>query len=517
MLSASRPSSRPIIAGSIPLPVREFKQALGRTGFTVWAQLCALRDPRGVCTATVAEIAGEKLCHRYVRKGLEILRRMHLVVRVKGVHATAYRRARVVVGVVGRDVRGDVVLVHGDAWRALRMAYQWGGTRDGAGRKKVAADQLDLGEPLHPTDCAISSEPAALEVTDCAISSEPAAGAGEKIQKSEIAKEIFQEGPFVNQEGPFVSEGFSRGAVCNSASSTCNSENDPLRSRGLESAPPYGGCTRARALSRSDPILTIPVVASLQQESCAPPSGAVISTDVVGCGRKSPGRWDYPGVPPVPDEIKPVCTPPPPPIDPTRPVGEQVELLARTWENAVSHHYLDGRDCWTFKRYGGALNSPHYRLLRKAIEQFDEHQIAPAAWLAFAFDTWDSLGDDTPEEKPKRRKRKKAKRKPPPLKWAFGPDFITKWRGWFRRENAETVLGGRLLFTDKHRELIHRHTVMRYRLLALNGPTPTQIRREVHKVFPDGLYERLVEAVKIEVKREQDAINHRARFGGWIW
>ena len=236
-------SVRPIVAGSIPLPVREFKQALGRVGFTVWVQLCALRDARGVCTATIAEIAGKKLRERYVKKGLEILRRMHLVESVKDVHAPQHRRARVVVGVVGRDMRGDVVLVHGDAWRSMQLAMRWGGNRQGAGNRKfIDTNQEPVSDRPHTDrshsleveegNCAIRMEHEEHPSTDCAIRMKTADDPTEVRHGSESTQDSFQEGPLTNQEGPLTAPDQSRGAVDPAENVRCGSDNRPLRSRG---------------------------------------------------------------------------------------------------------------------------------------------------------------------------------------------------------------------------------------------------------------------------------------------
>jgi hypothetical protein len=188
----------------------------------------------------------------------------------------------------------------------------------------------------------------------------------------------------------------------------------------------------------------------------------------------------------------------------------QVEFLAATWEQAVSHRYLGGKACGTFRRRGGVLGSEHFDMMVEAAGCMLEHEIAPAAWLAFSFDVWD-------EQQCKNGKGRRRKLKPPPLTWAYSPDRLNARRGWFRTALANLVLGGQLTFLPAHRELVGRHARMRAALLRMQNPTNTEVAAVVARFFPDGCYAQLAERACNESKAQQVKLKRRAARGEWIW
>lgn len=440
-----------------------FAKYLGRSAFEVWDRLCKLRDNGNRCTSTVREIAGDRLAERNVRKGLARLRELALVESEPGASGTG-RRVRVVHGV---EREPGSVLVPPDVAAKLRDVRQWGGGRSGSGRKSSAHKK--------PSQ------------TD-------------EVERSpEVPNQV---GPLTIQEGPFSDSVFSRGAV-----KVCATEHSATLPYGeSERSGPYVvGASRARAgASDLDSDQRVRLQANERAADAAP--------DFSLRGGRSPGSWCFDGVPAMPTiaNLKPVIVPAPPPLPLARSLGEQVEFVAATWEHAVAHRFSNGKACGTFRRRGGVLGSDYFDLLADSTGLFVEQEIAPAAWLAFSFDVWESYS-----EKPKRRNGKT--RKPPPLKWVFERSRFEERSGWFRNALGSMTLGGQVIFVQSYRELMRRHAAMRFALLKLSAPTNAEVSLVVDCYFPNGLYSELVSKAETESAKLRERFALRAARGEWLW
>lgn len=461
----------------------DFERRVGRPACTVWNRLRAMRDERGRCTATVEEIAGDALRTRYVRKGLARLRAVGLVDTQPG-SGRVGGRVRVIRGAAGIDVQGKCVFVPAATWRALREAQSWGGARSTRRRKQEG----------------------------------PKAKQARKVKE-----ETKQEGPKAEQEGSFAEIAEARGAVCTGTETALA----PLpEGEGDEAAPPEGGRTRAHA--HPDPrSLCEGEAVSVSEETEGAPSGAPVGFSFGS--RTRSGGWEYEGVPPMPtpDVLKPVTLPAPPLLRTDHSLGQQVEFVVATWEAAVSQRYNEGKPYHGVSyRRGGVTGGEHFDALASSCAAFIEHSVAPAAWIAWQFDQWEKAGNKRAElvaahagkRKPrKRRRRRTSKPQPPPVALVFDPERITEMRGWFRREADNMPLGGRVIFTQSHRELLRRHAIMRNALTRLDDPTPARVAAVVRKCFPADCYNELMERARVETKELQARLRRRAARGEWLW
>jgi hypothetical protein len=191
----------------------------------------------------------------------------------------------------------------------------------------------------------------------------------------------------------------------------------------------------------------------------------------------------------------PATVPDPPLLDARRDERGRVLSLCFTWR-AV----LKARGGRGFFVPTASINSGwrFFRQMVNAAEMLIKHEIAPAAWAAWTIDVW----------------RQGGQKDDPPITLVWAAGMIEKKRGWFGRECA-TYMGGRVLFGEKHRELLRRWTSMGYALLR--EPDPSAAPAIVERWFPGATYDVLVRAATVEAATKTAELRERMESGEWLW
>jgi hypothetical protein len=246
---------------------------------------------------------------------------------------------------------------------------------------------------------------------------------------------------------------------------------------------------------------------NLQEEASLPPTRASARLPssigvVVGKGSPTgllPLSVDIDGVPPFPsfDVVEPARVPSPPKLDPDAPDATLARELLTWYRAAVERR--TGKPCHVLKhcKLGKAKAYP---AIVATARRLIEHDIAPAAWVAFMLDLY----------------RDHAGRKGVPrVSWAFAPERVDKWRGYFGRNEASYCGGGRIVYGKTHRELMRRYHSMRLALRSAAGDP----RAVVEEWFPPtvGTYEQFVRLAQAEAARIRVDLERRAARGEFMW
>jgi hypothetical protein len=197
-------------------------------------------------------------------------------------------------------------------------------------------------------------------------------------------------------------------------------------------------------------------------------------------------------LPPFPSfsVVQPAIVPNPPLLDSTLSEDAQVEMLAAVYRSVVA----------------AKLNRPtRHATVRKdvraklvdACKLLIEHEISPIAWAAFSFDEW---------------KAATGKSTQPLLGWVWSSSRLDtpQRRGFFR--SSTEIAGGRLIFGPIYKKLLDTWYA------ALHEARRTHdARAATEHFFPDGEYDRLVEAARAEAEDNQKRMRAMSERGDWLW
>lgn len=205
----------------------------------------------------------------------------------------------------------------------------------------------------------------------------------------------------------------------------------------------------------------------------------------------------YPGI----SQVSPVTVPNPPLLDPKAEPREWVQRMLAAYRGAVDARYgLDekGRGCGVLLR-GDITRARFYKGFVEAARALIEHEIPPAAWALWYIDAWREHVDEG------------LSKKAPPVHTVFSAKRINERRGWFRRE-SESYLGGRVLIGKVYKQLLDRYTAMYRELPRTSDPAAL-----FAKHFPDGEYNRLLEAARQESLEDQARLRRLVARGEFVW
>lgn len=174
---------------------------------------------------------------------------------------------------------------------------------------------------------------------------------------------------------------------------------------------------------------------------------------------------------------------------------QRAAMLGAAYRAVVDARY--GGKCWALVQL---KRSKHLPMMIASAATMLEHNIAPAAWVAWSVDLW---------------RRDTAKTMKPPLTWVFSPARIEKRRGWFSSEGIMEYSGGRVIVGPKRAALVQSYMAMRREIdIAGAWDAPQAI---VKKFFPGNTYERELGGVRAEVKKDQEALKARVEAGEILW
>jgi hypothetical protein len=203
----------------------------------------------------------------------------------------------------------------------------------------------------------------------------------------------------------------------------------------------------------------------------------------------------YPG----PELVRPPTVPPPPKLDPSAPLPERLRAVASAYSGAVSKRYK--RQHALVRRGADPLASKYVFELTEAAEALGERGIAPAAWCAFSVDVWTAAPQG---------------RNLPPVGWVLSEKRIAEREDWFWNESIRYA-GGQLCVGEPHRELLRLWSRMRADLLCHTSLDETAVRRLVHRHFPPGRYDVLLDRAQCDARDAQATLDRMVREGRFLW
>jgi hypothetical protein len=186
-----------------------------------------------------------------------------------------------------------------------------------------------------------------------------------------------------------------------------------------------------------------------------------------------------------------------PMLDPTAKPAELAAALARAFRGVVEARY--GGRCWVLAK-GDITGAKPYKALVAFATLLIDHEIPPAAWCAHRIDKW--------------RATEAAKSgRQPTLNYVFSPKAISDELRWqYRQEYGDSKLGGRVIFTKAHLDLLRRYQRMHN---DITSGTPREVAVDAH--FPDGLYDVLVDRARMEIVEERNRLESMIKRGVFVW
>jgi hypothetical protein len=109
----------------------------------------------------------------------------------------------------------------------------------------------------------------------------------------------------------------------------------------------------------------------------------------------------------------------------------------------------------------------------------------------------------------------------PALGWVYSPKAVEERMDWYSAHEA-THLGGRVLLTEEHRELIRRYGEMKralYVIAAREGRVPdrTEVAAVVAEHLPTETYKDLSSKVHRKARMTSQALDKRIARGEYVW
>ena len=123
-----------------------------------------------------------------------------------------------------------------------------------------------------------------------------------------------------------------------------------------------------------------------------------------------------------------------------------------------------------------------------------DNDVPPASWALFMIDNAAHEG----------------KKNKPTINRVFNPKTLDSFLSWFNRE-VGSYGGGRLLFTDAHKDILRR-----YEGLRRDAHKEKLTNTLLEKWFPDG-WEAHYEKAKKEAAKDQARLCDIVRHGGFVW
>jgi hypothetical protein len=209
-------------------------------------------------------------------------------------------------------------------------------------------------------------------------------------------------------------------------------------------------------------------------------------------------------IPEYPGElvIKVARIPPPPKLDRADDAGMRAFVLAVAHSKVVAHRYEHHRRVTVDRK------NPPAHLVDTAAALI-EAGIPPIAWCAFMDDEWRRW--TTHDESVA-----KLRNKPPQATWTCRAKEVQDRRGRYE-SSASLYQGGQLCVGTAHRKLLEMWSRLQLNLLRAAPDDLRSVQREVHRVFPGDLYDRLVAQSVREATDMQELLNKQAARGVYLW
>lgn len=204
------------------------------------------------------------------------------------------------------------------------------------------------------------------------------------------------------------------------------------------------------------------------------------------------------GLPPYPGAslIEVPRVPQPPLLLETDGPEDHAKILATLFRNCVEKRYAIR--CFLFRK-GDIKRSKHYAKLVEFAKLLIAHEIPPAAWIGWRVDEW--LAN-----------RKGDRPQLPPVAYVFNVRTITETRWRFREVYEDGQIGGRMLFTKSHRELLRRFQLLH---AAINRGADKA--KALARYFPDDLWDVLLDAARCESADARQDFARRLKRGEFLW
>ena len=206
-------------------------------------------------------------------------------------------------------------------------------------------------------------------------------------------------------------------------------------------------------------------------------------------------------LPPYPGQslIAPAETPKPPPVDASASPEDQAMQLVRAYNGACASRL--GKPSRTLCSHRALTGSRYFANLCKTAKLLAEKKISPGAWAAWWLDWHKSRG----------------RTDKPPLQVVFGLKTVGDHvkRAMFRKSGKH--YGGRVVYGERHLELLHRYEAMRQHIRTLAITTEVELAAVVAEHFPPGEWGLLVNDAQNEATALQVHYSTALQANEFLW
>ena len=483
------------IAGNKVIEIDIIRRRLGLTAFEVWIAFLWRRNKHGHSFASARSISRSRnLPYTSVRRACTKLTEMRLIREGRWVlnDSGLKRFRRTILG----DYRNGIILIPETVSERIKTKKTWGGARNGAGRPYKTHDE----PPRVSSYIQDDTTPSDIRgITDIQVGTTIIQD--ERTLKSSIKRTINYPLKGIMREvfAPQISDFFDEGSTfdVNSLDGV-----PPVLTESPLVAPidcDEGGCEKddERALETlsGDFVQNQILDHNEDRKHMRKDEDDIRETPYIQVGQGSnPDNGKSVPMPPYPSVgfVGVPKVPPPPMLSDELSDEDCVKKLAEAYRGAFESRYH--KRSYVLTR-GSLKKNKYYTSFVEAAHFMRDNDVAPAAWTLFMFDNAAHEG---------------KKNKPPTINRVFNPKTMDTLLSWFSRE-ASNYGGGRLLFTDAHKDILRRYEGL-YRDAHKEKLTNTLIE----KWFPGG-WESHYDKAKKETAKDQARLCDIVRHGGFVW
>lgn len=493
-VSLEPPVVKANITGGVIVDLDILRRRIGLTAFEVWVAFLWRRNREGHSFASARSISrAKKLPYTSVRRACSKLLEYYLIKECRWIlNDTGLNRfRRTILG----DYRNGVILIPDITNTRLAARKTWGGAREGAGRPYKTHGEPPrvssyIQDDTTPTDIRgitnIQDDTASIQVGRTLSS----------MFKRDInypLRGIMRE-DFAPDNSDFFDEPSILGLDSFDKIPPVLSESSLIASNGLSGVVHDNPHDRRLDTPSNDFVQNQIVDHNEDRKHMRNDEEDIRETPYIQVGHGSnPDNGKSVPMPPYPSVgfVGVPKIPPPPVLSDELSDEDCVKKLAEAYRGAFESRY--NKRSYVLTR-GSLKKNKYYTSFVEAAHFIRDNDVAPAAWTLFMFDNAEHEG----------------KKNKPTINRVFNPKTLDNYLSWFNRE-ATSYGGGRLLFTDAHKEILRR-----YEGLRRDAHKEKLTNTLIEKWFPDG-WESHYEKAKKEAAKDQARLCDIVRHGGFVW
>jgi hypothetical protein len=483
------------ITGGVITDLDTFRRRLGLTAFEVWVAFLWRRNRDGHSFASARSISrAKKLPYTSVRRACAKLLKFYLIKEGRWItnDSGLKRFRRTVLG----DYRNGIILIPDTSKTRLAARKTWGGAREGAGRPYKTHDEPPrvssyIQDDTTPTDIRVITN-----IQDDTTSIQVG-----RTLSSMLKRDINYPLKGIMREdfAPDNSDFFDRVPTFEPNSldriPPVLAESLLVASNNIDEGRHEKGDERLLETPSRDFLQNQIVDHNEDRKHMRSDKEDIRETPYIQVGHGSnPDNGKSVPMPPYPSSgfIGVPKIPPPPVLSDDLSDEDCVKKLAEAYRGAFESRYNKRSHVLT---RGSLKKNKYYTAFVEAAHFMRDNDVAPASWALFMFDNAAHEG---------------KKNKPPTINRVFNPKTLDNFLSWFNRE-ANSYGGGRLLFTDAHKDILRR-----YEGLRRDAHKEKLTNTLIEKWFPDG-WESHYEKAKKETAKDQARLCDIVCHGGFVW